>query len=358
MAKSTKTLTRKKSVKKQPSVQYAPIKTPPIHKRTLHTVAAPVRNLAAKVRKHQSLSPHRSFRLTNKYNVPKPETKTRSVFALFREVFGVISSHPFQLLGLTAIYVFANILLVGTVSQLDYLGLKGAVDQALGGGANGIANASTVFAATITGALSPARTELQQFMYGFLMLLFILMIMWMARHIAAEQKVTIRQTLYSAPAPLVSVTFVLVVISLQTLPAAIGAYLYTLATTQGYVDGGPVAMVFALLTFLLATLSLYWIINSIIGFVIVTLPGVYPMVALSSAKQLVLGRRFSILLRLSGLILGIVLLWAVILIPLLLVDKFTNLESLPLIPVALQLLTSVSLLISSLYLYRLYRSLL
>jgi hypothetical protein len=358
MAKTKQITTRRKTVKKQSAVQHTPEKAAPIHKRTLRAVAAPARNLAAKVRKHQSLSPHRSFRLTNKYNVPKPETKTRSIFALFREVFGLIASHPFPLLGLAALYVFANILLVGSVSQLDYLGLKGAVDQALGGGANGVANAGAVFVATITGALSPAQTELQQFMYGLLMLLFVLMIMWMARHITAGEKVTMRQALYSAPAPLVPVTLVLVVISLQTLPAAIGMYLYTLATTQGYVDGGPVAMVFALLTFLLATLSLYWIINSIIGLVIVTLPGMYPMVALSSAKQLVLGRRFSILLRLSGLILGVVLLWAAVLLPLLLLDKFVHLDALPLIPVALQFLTTASLLVSSLYLYRLYRSLL
>jgi uncharacterized membrane protein len=84
------------------------------------------------------------------------------------------------------------------------------------------------------------------------------------------------------------------------------------------------------------------------------------MKALRNAGDLVLGRRVRILLRWTWMFLTIVVTWAVILIPLILIDQWLKgtlpaFGNVPVIPVTLALLGAISAIWVSSYVYLLYR---
>jgi hypothetical protein len=94
--------------------------------------------------------------------------------------------------------------------------------------------------------------------------------------------------------------------------------------------------------------------------VIVTLPGMYPMQALRTAGDLVIGRRMRILLRLLWMLGVVVIAWICIAIPVILFDgwlksAWTGGASLPLVPIMLLLLSSLSVVWMASYVYLLYR---
>jgi hypothetical protein len=94
--------------------------------------------------------------------------------------------------------------------------------------------------------------------------------------------------------------------------------------------------------------------------VVATLPGMYPMKALRNAGDLVLGRRVRILLRWAWMFLVVVVAWAVVLIPLILIDQWLKgiwpaFGSVPFIPVLLAVFGTLSVIWLSCYVYLLYR---
>ena len=113
-------------------------------------------------------------------------------------------------------------------------------------------------------------------------------------------------------------------------------------------------------TGLVAVLSLYWITSTIIAMVIVTLPGMYPMKALRLAGDIAVGRRIRILLRLTWLVVLLLLAWAVVLIPTIVLDgalasAMPIMANVPIVPMAALLLASFSVVFSASYVYVLYR---
>jgi Na+-transporting NADH:ubiquinone oxidoreductase subunit NqrE len=119
-------------------------------------------------------------------------------------------------------------------------------------------------------------------------------------------------------------------------------------------------MLFWVAAALLATLSMYWITSTLFALVIVTLPGMYPFKALKTAGDLVVGRRFRILLRFVWMMFITVLIWAITMIPLILLDKWIKglwsaISWLPTIPVVLLVLGAITIVWISSYVYLLYR---
>ena len=136
---------------------------------------------------------------------------------------------------------------------------------------------------------------------------------------------------------------------------------YAAATTSGLLSGGGVeAMLFWLAATALAVLSLYWAASTALALVVVTLPGMYPLRALSVAGDMVSGRRLKILFRLAWLGLMLVVVWAVILIPLILlntwlVNTWPAVEVVPMIPLVVLVMSTSSLIVVTTYVYLLYR---
>lgn len=230
------------------------------------------------VKRHsKSNALHRSFRRSYRkdylHDVPVPGiaehiTKTFGVLAKNRKLF-----FPF--------------LIIAVVIGIATVGLSGVVDQVSDG----------VFAVLL-------------FLIIWLVTIFIL------RHILAKNKITLRDALYNAMTPLLSVFVVLFVIALQCLPIALLTVAYSAAVETDFLKMPFYALVFFVFAILMIVMSGYMLSSSLIALVATSAPGLYPIEALRNASDLMIGQRVKFIIRLIVLSLLIALVWAVIILPL------------------------------------------
>jgi hypothetical protein len=185
-------------------------------------------------------------------------------------------------------------------------------------------------------------------------------VVWLLRALLAGQKPRLRDGLYNAGAPIVPTLLVTLVLVVQLLPLAVVSIGYSAATASGLLSGGIEAMLFWTAALLLTVLSLYWATSTFMALIVVTLPGMYPLQALKSAGDLVVGRRVRILWRLLWILLLIAVIWSVIMIPTIIGDAWLKsvvpaLAGVPLVPIILLLLGSVTIVVLAAYVYLLYR---
>ncbi len=302
-------------------------------------------------------SPHHAFRLTR----PRIYVGTDDLKAAWRlqlDSWRFIKRYKRILLGLGLLYALVAYFLVGGVSQLDYVGFKNATVQVVDGDVGAVGKAFSLFGAALTGNLSSPPSDVQQFMSAVLLMLFWLAIVWAARMLAADKEVRVRDALYNSGGPIIPMLVVLAVIALQLIPGALGIFAYATALNGGLLDGGVESMSFAVAAILLCLLSLYFMVSSLTALIVITLPGTYPWQALRTARELVMNRRWGIVLRVLALAVHVVLIWGVVLIPVFLLDNWLRFDWLPLVPIAVQALAGITLVYTSVYVYRLYRSLL
>jgi len=180
------------------------------------------------------------------------------------------------------------------------------------------------------------------------------------RNLLAGHKVRLRDGIYSAGAPIIPTFMVGLVMIVQLLPLGIAALGYSAASASGLLDGGVEAMLFWFAAALLTIMSLYWVTSTFFAMVIVTLPGMYPGRALKTAGDMVIGRRLRILTRVVWMFACIGVAWALILIPVILIDSglkqlWTQIEWIPIVPTVLTVLGVSSIVWSASYIYLLYR---
>lgn len=326
----------------------------------LKRLKAPPKKVVSWVKGRLTKNPHRSFRQTRPYTSRQDLITTlKSSWWLIWQTLTFISAHKKIILGLGLIYTAAVYFLVGGVSQLDYTTFKDASQKVIGGDLGSITTAFSLFGATLSGAFNSQTSQLQQFLSGILALFFWLSLVWASRMLTANKPIKLRDAIYNSGSPIVPTLAILGVMCLQLAPAAIGLFAYATVSNGQWLQGGVESMMFAAAAVLLSLLSLYWLTATFVGLVVVTLPGMYPMRALSTARDLVLNRRWSIVIRL--LVLGIVLLviWAAVMIPVFMIDTWLHFAWLPLVPIAMQLIiTGFGLMFGSIYIYKLYRLLL
>jgi len=305
--------------------------------------------------------PHRSFRLT-----PRRDYKRTLVmpgyWAFTNEVRRTLWQNRRLFLGVVLIYTLLSVVAVGMISQDTYSELSDYLQEAgaevVGGNVGMLTRALVVFGATVMGDLNGGTlSEAQQLYSALLALLCWLTVVWLLRQRLAGHKVKLRDGIYSSGSPIVASLIVLLVVIVQLLPLAIGFIGLQTAQASGIAQGGVEAMLLWFVIGLLGVLSLYWLTGSLIGFVLVTLPGMYPFKALKEAGELVLGRRLRLMLRLVWLMAIVVITWAVVLIPIILLDRLLHIEWLPLVPVAVVLVGALTVVWTATYIYLLYRKL-
>jgi hypothetical protein len=191
-------------------------------------------------------------------------------------------------------------------------------------------------------------------------LLLWLTTVWLLRAIMAGAKPKMRDGLYNAGAPIIPTIFVGFVAILQMIPIAFVLYGYSAAVGSGLLEGGVEAMLFWSAAIMLALLSAYWLTSTFIAMVVVTLPGMYPLQALRTAGDLVIGRRIRILLRLLWMFLLVAVAWALIAIPTIMLDGWIKsivpyFSGLPIVPVLLLVMSTATLVWVAAYIYLLYR---
>jgi len=308
-------------------------------------------------------NPHRSFRRTLARDDVR-SLKLPGYFAFTAYVWKTVWNNRKIFISLALVYAVLTALLVGIASQDTYSTLRETLNTTggdfLSGSWGEIGKASLLFLTAMTGGLSQSLSDVQQIYTGLITLLTWLTSIWLLRNILAGHKVKLRDGLYSSGSPILSTFIVALLLLVQLLPLALALIGYVAASATGLLAGGVEAMLFWFSAGLLSVLSLYWMTSTFFALVIVTLPGMYPFQAIKTAGDLVIGRRIKILLRLLWMMASIVITWAIIVIPMILLDAWLKsiwpaISWLPTIPIILLALGALTIVWASSYIYLLYR---
>lgn len=297
---------------------------------------------------------HKSFLLTRRRDIPKP-SKLPGYFAFTKQVGQTVwrFRRPFAVL--LGLYFVASFVLIGISQQSEYRTIADAVRESSAElEIDSMTRVGLLFGSTALGSLNESITEVQQLYLVVLYILTWLVIVWMLRHLLAENFVKVRDGLYNAGAPLVPTILIAALMLVQAIPGTIGVLVFSAATSANMI-AGVVGMMIGVAALLLIILSLYWLASSFLALVIVTLPGTYPMSAIRGAGDIALGRRMSLLFRLLWLVVLLALMWAMILFPALLLDEWTQVAWIPFLGIALQLASGLSFIFGVTYIYLLYR---
>ncbi len=309
-----------------------------------------------------SRRPHRSFKRSYRQDYVR-SLELPSYMSLTVQAWGMLWGNRRLFASLILTYVVSAALLVGLASQDTFSiladTLKEVGGDVLSGGWGAVGQSGILLLTGVTGGFSGQLGEAQQIYSGFLMIMLWLASIWLLRTIMAGGSPRMRDGLYSAGSPLVAMTLVALLIAVQLIPGALGIIIYASALTTDLLSNGAIAMLVFFGAFLLAVLSVYLIISSFFATIIVTLPGMYPWRALRAAGDLVTGRRLRLLYRLTWLVGVVGIGWLVVMLPIVLLGIWlqgvTWLAWLPLVPVALLVLTASTLVYVSSYVYLLYR---
>lgn len=304
--------------------------------------------------------PHQSFRLTYRRDyirsleIPGYFSFTHSVW---RHLF------VYKKIFIVAVVVFAllNALLVGLASQDMYMQavdiLKQTGSEIFSGGWGEMGKGLLLTATIVSGSFDGTSGDAQQ-IYGLLLFLMLwLCTIWLVRAQLAGHAPKFRDGLYNSAAPLVATLLVSLLFIVQLVPAALGILLYQVASIS--LQGGMALIVFIIMS-LLIVLSLYLATSTFIAMVVITLPGMYPWRALRIAGDLVVGRRVRILLRLLWGCMAAALTWTIIVVPIVVVSSWLQqavpaTAMIPIVPGTLAVVTSITTVFLSTYVYLLYR---
>lgn len=308
--------------------------------------------------------PHRSFRLTRRRDY-KRSLKLPGYWSFTNYVRATLWKHKRLFGSLILVYIAASIIISGFGAQESYAEVSDLLKSSSGdlfkGNFGPVTQAGLLLIATVSGSGGGTELTDAQKIFGGLAFFFAwLATIWLLRNALAGHKPKLRDGLYNSGSPVLATLLVAFIMVVQLLPASIAVYVYIAAQTSGLLDSGVSAMLVWVGVLLLGLLSLYWITSSFIAMIVVTLPGMYPMVAIRTAGDLVVGRRLRVLFRLVWLLFIVVLFWALIVIPIILFDSWIKsvlpiINWLPIVPLTVISMGSLTLIYVSSYIYLLYR---
>lgn len=326
-------------------------------------IKKPFIKIKQKAISYLSRRPHRSFRRTRRRDYVRV-LKLPGYIKFTKFVFGTIWSNRKIFLLLALFYAVFTSLMVGLASQDTYSSIADTMSATGGDMITGfwgqIGKAGLLFVSASTGGLNGSLSESQQIFSIIIILMAWLASVWLLRNILAGHKLKLRDGLYNSGSPILPTFLVLLVLIVQLLPASLALIGYGAASATGLLNGGVEAMLFWFAAGLLTLISLYFITSTIFALIIVTLPGMYPFRAIKIAGDLVLGRRIRILLRFLWLFVLTIVVWAIVMIPVILFDGWIKsiwsaIDWLPIVPVFLLVLSSLTVVWVSSYIYLLYR---
>lgn len=324
----------------------------------------PIASIKKRMTSYLNRRPHRSFRPTRRRDYNRSLTLP-GYWSFTAHVNKTLWTHRKTFILLVVTYAILTVLLVGIASQDTYSTLTDTLrttgTNVFTGDWGEVGRASLLFAATVTGSISQTLSETQQIYAVLLGLLAWLTSVWLLRNILAGHKVKLRDGLYNSGAPILSTFLVALLLLVQMLPFALALIGYSAATATGLLAAGGIeSMLFWIAAALLTVMSIYLMTSTAFALVIVTLPGMYPYQAIKTAGDLVVGRRLRILKRLIWMSLCISVSWTLIMIPIILIDlwikgMWATISWLPIVPVVMLALSSLTIVWVSSYVYLLYR---
>lgn len=316
-------------------------------KKTTSSKPKVTKNVAVKPRQLKPAN-YKSFRLHKRIKHPK---KLPNSFRLFKQSTNILTQNWKVFAGILLIYGILDMFLVrGFDTGIDLEEVKMVLEETFQKGSDRLLSGIALFGVLLgtNGGATSATGDSYQFL---LILVVSLALVWALRQVHSGAKIKVREAFYKGMYPVIPMLLVLIVICFQLIPLLIGSTVYNIVVSTGVAITGAEKILWAILFFLTALLSVYMVTSSTFALYIVTLPDMTPMGALRSARQLVLHRRWSVMRKVLFLPVALLLIGALLIIPLIIFAA-------PVAIWAFFVFTTVSLALTHSYLYTLYRELL
>lgn len=286
----------------------------------------------------------------SKKPVPQATKDLTGLPGSFRLLYGALAFLRAQwqvFLGIALVYAVLNVLLIQGLNVAQLNGLKHTLGLTSGGTlGNGLSLYSTLLGSSGS-SVSPTAG-----VYQFILAVVVsLAVIWSLRQVQAGREIRIRDGFYRGMTPLITFVLTLGMVMVQLLPLALGVTVYGIVMANGIAVGPGQQFSFLLLFLGLAMVSLYMLSSSLFAMYIVTLPDVSPMSALRSARQLIVGRRWSVMRKIIFLPAALLVLSTLVMLPVVLVATAIAGWIFIVVNAALLVLAHV-------YMYNLYRALL
>jgi hypothetical protein len=241
--------------------------------------------------------------------------KLPSVFTLTNRSWRLLRDHWKVIGGIMLLYGFVNLVLVrGLSGGLDVAQLRDETSSLFHGFSGHIASSFTIFGLLLTSsnnAVSATSSSYQT----FLLLIVSLAVVWSYRQLLAGKSIRVRDGFYLGMQPLIPVILVLMVVSLQLLPFLLAVWVYV-SLINGQIAITPIEQAGTVIVALLLTAwSAYMFCSSLFALYIAALPGMTPLRALRSARELVRYRRWPLIRKLLFLPLVLLLICAAVMLP-------------------------------------------
>lgn len=272
-----------------------------------------------------------------------------SVWRLARSAAGILWRRRKVFMGIALVYVVCNTFLVQTASATNLVVLKDTLASSSVASPNSITTGLTLFSVLLATAGTGAGQAGAAYQ-SILLVIVSLAIIWALRETFAGRPFRIRDSFYRGMYPLVPYILVVLVIFIQLIPLAVGAGLFGTIVSNGIATNGLQLAVALLLPIIGIIVSAYFLTSSLFAGYIVTLPDMTPLRALRSARDLVNGRRWTVIRKIFFLPIVLVLVGVATMLPIIL---FLT----PAAPWIFFIASTLALLYVHSYLYALYREL-
>ncbi len=307
---------------------------------------------------------HRSFRRSYREDYRRDLEVPGILHHLF-STFKIIFQNWRLFLPLLALAVVLNVVLVGLMSESTYTQFQDALNetsaQLASGEIGAVARAGLLLISSITtGGLAGGDSET-----GIVFTVLIFLVLWLVtifllRQRFAGRKVKLRDGLYNALTPLISTLVVFLLAVVQCIPIFILIIAYSAAVQTEFLSTPFYALVFFVFAALMILLSGYLLSSTLMALVAVSAPGLWPLKAVQASNDLMAGRRVRFVLRLVALLAALVVLWAGVMIPIIMLDLFLKekiawLSGVPVVPVCLNIMACFTMIYVTAYLYQYYR---
>lgn len=309
--------------------------------------------------------PHRSFRRSYREDYAR-DLETPGLLHHAVRTFGVLFKNWKLFGGLLIVVVLLNILLVGLLSEDAYLQIKNTAGQRFSNTTQvgDFAKSGLTLIATITtGGFDQNLTDSQKLLTYLIMAIVWLVVIYLLRHLAAGHQPKLRDGLFNALAPLLSLLCIMLVIFIELIPIMLVIITYAAAVSTDFLTTPFYALVYFIFATTMIILSAYLLANSFVALIAVSSPGCYPLTALRLSATAITGRRLRLIVRIIYLFFVLAVLWVITLLPIILLDtwlknSFEILSNWPTVPFFLNLVSAFSMIYTTAYFYLYYRSIL
>lgn len=301
-------------------------------------------------------SPHRTFYITDPSQTRRT-IRMQGYLGFVGEVFHLIWDNKRLFAKYILLSTVITVFVIGNFSQYNLSNLR---DSLVEGGVDGFHQIAALTSQAIT-SFGTAPTGGQEVAMSFVVIYGWLTVVWLCRKITNGQakKLRLRDGLYNSGASLVGWVAIIGTIMLQCIPAALACIAYYVATSAQWINSGIQIenMAFWVAMVLVGVLTMYWVTPAVLALMINTLPGMYPIQSIKMARELVAGRRLSVLLRFIVMaVIGAGILLFSVALAVMFDTSVIHIEWIPFVPLVTALVSSAVVVWFAAYMYLMYRN--